>query len=312
MDFEPMHKIDIPLINLRLEGDPFELGYVKFIRMKEDELREWKAKARPPLWPINDQEINVFARVRVSGDPQNEILIDAKQKVEESINILRAFSALFGSRSEIWQVKMLSGNVSMSPIPIRIDERQFAAIRTGFGPADLELRQHILSKLDKTQWESLSRMIQKTEPNPMESKLLNAIQWLGESTKPDTNDAKFAKIAFALEAMIGGEPEGDLLQVRGITAMLAERAAFLLGEDQEARLGIDKKVRKYYHKRSKIVHQGKGDVKLDDLDRFGALVRRLAIALLERSEQLEDELSTVKKLESWVKSQRYALPDKCD
>ena len=144
----------------------------------------------------------------------------------------------------------------------------------------------------------------------MENKLLNSIHWLAESTKPDTNNSKFAKISFALETLIGGEPKDDEeLKARGITAMLAERAAFIAGRDLNDRLAIDRDIRTYYGKRSNIFHGGEGDVSLDEIDRFGELVRRLALALLEKLDELKDVISDVESLGRWVREQKYTLPD---
>ena len=108
--------------------------------------------------------------------------------------------------------------------------------------------------------------------------------------------------------MIGGEPNDEELKVRGITAMLAERAAFIAGKDLDDRLAIDKDIRKYYKMRGSIVHGGEGDVSLDDIDGFGKLVRRIAIALLEKPDELGTEISDVDKLQAWVNKQKYILP----
>jgi len=117
------------------------------------------------------------------------------------------------------------------------------------------------------------------------------------------------KISFALETLIGGEPQAEELKVRGVTAMLAERAAFIAGENLGDRLAIDKDIRRYYGIRGNIVHGGKGDVSLDDIDGFGQLIRRLALALLAKLNELGDKISDVEKLEKWVKEQKYTLPE---
>lgn len=143
----------------------------------------------------------------------------------------------------------------------------------------------------------------------MENKLLTAIHWLAGSTKPDTSDAKFAKICFAVEALIGSEAKVEDLKVSSLTSMLAERAAFIGGMNFDDRLKIDKQIRKYYQKRSKIVHGETDNVTLEDIDEFGELTRRLVYALLERLDELGADLSDVNKLAEWVKRQKYTLPD---
>jgi len=307
IEFETWQNVDVPIVNLQLKGDPVELGNVTFVTIQQEGVAKWRD--RPLLWPAAEHDIQVAARVRAPGDLQRYTSY-ARSQVNQVLNVLRALCGRFGRRSETWQIGILGITVSTAAIPMLINGREPVSLLStpsGLGPGLLELTKE-LSKLEERTWRSISGIMRKGQRSPMESKLLNGVQWLGESTKPDRNNAKFVKIAFALEAMIGGEPKDEHLQVRGITAMLAERAAFVLGKDQKERLNIDEKVRDYYGKRSGIVHGRKGDVSFDDLDEFGGLVRRLAVALLERSEQLEEELSTVEKLEGWVKLQRYALP----
>lgn len=312
VEFEAWQDVDIPIVNLILEEDPVKLGNVIFMRITEQELVKWTD--RPTLWPPTGHDIHILARIKAPGD-LGKALSYAKTEGERTLNVLRALCFPFGRHSETWQIGLLGSAGSTTAIPMRINNRQFAAListPSGLGPALLELRQHVLSKLEQPQWERVSKIMREIQPSQMKNKLLNGIQWLGESTKPDTNDTKFVKICFALETMIGGEPKDEDLRVRGITAMLAERAAFLVGKDHDNRLHIDKEVRFYYGKRSKIVHNGIADVSFDDLDNFGTLVRQLALTLLKRSDQLGNELSTVEKLEKWVKSERYTLPEECD
>lgn len=305
--------VDIPIANLYLEGNAIKIGYVTFMTITEKELAKWKNK--PLLWQPTQYDIHVFARVETPGDSKEETFSYAKSQVDQVLNILRALCFPFGRRSETMQIGMIGNMTQTTAIPMRMNNREFAAqfsTPSGLHPALIELRKSIWSKVEQSQWESISKIMVKNEQSKMESKLLTGLQWVGESTKPDTNNAKFTKICFALETMIGGEPKYEDLKVRGITAMLAERAAFLIGEDLNNRLDIDHKIRKYYGKRSEIVHEGQANISLADLDDFGALVRRIALALLEKLDKERDKLNTVEKLEGWVRSQRYTLLDECN
>lgn len=307
IQFEAWQDVLIPIVNLHLYGDPVELGNVTFVTVKDEELA--KLRDRLLLGPPTEHDIQIFARVRSPGDLETSLSY-ARSQVDEVLNVMRAFCSPFGRRSETWQVGMLGSTVLPRPIPMRIANRQFAALSStpsGLGPGLLELTKE-LSKLEGRTWQSISGIMQKGQRSPMESKLLNGIQWLGESTKHDRNDAKFVKIAFALEAMIGGAPKDEYLQVRGITAMLAERAAFIGGRERDERLKIDSMIRDYYGKRSDIVHGRGREITLHDLDEFGGLIRRLAVALLDKIDKLGSQMSSVEDLERWVKSQRYTLP----
>lgn len=189
---------------------------------------------------------------------------------------------------------------------MRINNREYITI-VGPGIYNNRLKEDILTKLTEKQLELIEKLIKNSNRSNMEKKLFDSIHWLAEATKTDTNNVKFAKISFALETLIGGEPKDEDLKVRGITAMLAERAAFIAGTNIKDRQDIDKKVRRYYAKRSSIVHGSEGEVSLQDIDKFGNLVRRLALALLEKLDSLGDKIDNVEKLENWVKIQRYTM-----
>jgi len=303
IEFEAWQTIDIPIANLWNKSKPFELGHVTFIGITEDELKKWKDD--PVIWSPNTPAVGVLARVKAPGDRTRAIEYAITQ-VDLALDVLRAFLFPFGS-SDTWKIGKVGDIIVSTSTPIRIDYKTHLS-KLGSGAIQLDLSNHLLIKFPNTQLERIQKLILKTNRTPMESKLVNAIHWLAESTKLDNNDAKFAKICFALEALLGSEPEAEELKVRGITAMLAERAAFVGGKDFEDRFTIDKQIRKYYGIRSKIVHEGAGNVKSDDIDEFGELTRNLVFDLLIRLDELGTTLKDVNKLEDWVKKQRYTLP----
>ena len=138
--------------------------------------------------------------------------------------------------------------------------------------------EHIINKYTSQMWS----LIYEIKLNAHKFKrLYDGIHWLSEATKPDTNNAKFIKISIALETMLGKEVKDEELKVRGITAMLAERTAFITGRDCGDKLDIDKNIRNYYGKRGAIVHGEGKEISLDDIDGFGNLVRRVACSIIE-------------------------------
>lgn len=302
IEFEAWQNVDIPIANLWLEGEPAKLGEVVFLGVTEEELEQWK---KGGLWSELAPEAHVAARVRAPGDQQKALLY-TRTKVSQILDVFRAFCFPFGHHSDTWLVGIVGEIISSASTPMRINNKRFVT-QLGPGITLVELRKHILSKLEQPQWELINKLILKTNYSDMENKLLDGIHWLSESTKPDINNSKFAKISFALETLIGGEPQAEELKVRGITAMLAERAAFIVGKDLDDRLAMDKDIRKYYRIRGGIFHGGGEDVSLDDIDGFGQLVRRIALALLEKPDELGAELSDVDKLQAWVNKQKYTF-----
>jgi len=251
----------------------------------------------------------VFARVKAPGD-EDKASLYAITQVNLALDVLRILCFPFYPFTNDCRIGVIGEINFKTSTPLRINQRQFATQYDAFCYWQPELRIGLLSRLEQRQRKLVEKLILKPEDSRsnMENKLLDGMHWLGESTKPDTNRARFAKIGFALETLLGGEPQDEELKVRGITAMLAERSAFVAGKDLADRLAIDRDVRKYYRMRSNIVHGGERDTPLTDIDGFGILVRRLSFDLLEKLDKLGGNLSTVEDLERWVRTQRYSLP----
>ena len=139
----------------------------------------------------------------------------------------------------------------------------------------------------------------------IETKVRQALSWLGDSTFPADNPSKFAKLSIAFETAVGGAPSrDDQLREIGITQMLAERTAFLLGKDQAERIEWHRAVTKLYGSRSKVMHGDTDPITDDELAKWAYLVWIAVRALLNRV----SEFSTVEQFESWVRGQRYSLP----
>jgi hypothetical protein len=309
VEFEAWQDIDVPIMNLLLEGEPVKLGYVTFVKAEEDDIENWREKdyaAR--LQGIAG--VHVFARVHGPGDLE-KALSYAAALVDMSLDVLRILCFPFYPYTDTCRIGVIGEIPSIRTMPIRLNQRQFVTRFRGTGSyRQPEVRKLISEELEQSQWELINKLMLKAEDSrsDMENKLLDGIHWLGASTKPDTNRARFLKICVALETLLGSEAQDEMLQVRGITAMLAERSALIAGKDLDDRLDIDREVRGHYRTRSQIVHGDKGDVQLTDIDDFGILVRRLALALLGKLDKLGDRLRTVNELESWVKTQRDTLP----
>ncbi len=305
--FQAWQNVDIAIANLWHRGELVHLGEVIFMNITKDETDLWKERGH-----VSDRisDVHVVARVKAPGDRQKALSYSIAC-VNQTLDIMRAFCFPFGRHSGTWLVGLLGDIIDSKHTPIRIDNRDFVTL-IGSGIAQIELEKHILSKLGKSQWELIVKLILKKESSRsnMENKLLVGTHWLSESTKLDTNNSKFAKIAFALETLLGGEPKDEDLKVRGITAMLAERSSFISGKDLNDRQAIDRDIRKYYRMRSEVVHGGEREVSLDDIENFGQLVRRISIDLLEKLNEMGDELTDIEKLEKWVKLQRYTLPER--
>lgn len=151
----------------------------------------------------------------------------------------------------------------------------------------------------------VERIYSIDRPTRMETKVRQALLWLGDATFPADNQSKFAKLSIAFETAVGGAPSrDDQLKEIGITQMLAERTAFLLGSGRVERLDWHRAVTKLYGSRSKVMHGETDPITDDELAKWAYLVWIAVRALLNRV----SELRSVEDLETWVRSQRYSLP----
>jgi len=307
VEFENWQEIGFPIMNLLLEGKPVKLGYVTFTAKKQD-INQWRRDYAARLQGIAD--IHVIARVNAPGDLE-KAASHARTQLSSALNVLRMLQFRFSPFTDSSRVAVVGEIPFSGSTPVRMNQKQIITQFRGSGfYQQPELRKLVSKELKRRQWRLINKLLLKPEGsrNHMENKLLDGIHWLGEAAKPDTNRARFVKISIALETLAGGEPKDEELKVRGITAMLAERAAFIVGKDLADRQQIDKDTRTHYRTRSEIVHGDRRDVPLSDVDNFAELARRVALALLEKLDKLGDELSTVGKLETWVRNQRYTLP----
>lgn len=305
VEFKACHDVYIPITNLWHRGQPLTFFGITFIEFTRDLSDKWKKELKSLWHEEANTSVHVLAKINVTGD-EKRAYIQAITKVREALDVFRAFCFPFGKYSLDWHLGIAGDMLSYHSIPICIDGRRFFSYHD-IGNVQIELDNHIIQKYSSQLWDILyDILINKKHPK----RLCDSIHWLAEATKPDTNNSKFIKISISLETLLGKEPKDEDLKVRGITAMLAERAAFVAGIDFDDSLNIDQKIRQFYRKRSEIVHGEGKEVSSKDIDEFGNLVRRICLAIIEESNIQKEYIEDSKKLEIWIKKQKYTLPEK--
>ncbi len=231
---------------------------------------------------------------------------NALEMVEGVLNIIRAIGlpTIWGRK---WREAGVAGRGFGSSWVI-MRQRHRAQWDSGMqvGPlhAFMELEE-LMSNYSLAEVREVERIYVSDEQTKMERKVLQALLWLGEATFPADNPSKFAKLSIAFETAVGGAPSrDDQLREIGITQMLAERTAFLLGSGLVERLDWHRAVTKLYGSRSKVMHGETDPITDDELAKWAYLVWIAVRALLNRV----SELRTVEDLETWVRSHRYSLP----
>jgi hypothetical protein len=311
--FQAHRQIDVPVVSLDVEGKPFTIGPVLFSPYSDaDKSSDWWLQTAGYVGDMANEMLLSFASVRAPGDLFNSVRY-AAAAVSDALLLLRAIGFPIWT-TEIHQIGIINDYPLWQSTPYRLApptenvRLEFPSpLVTTIGPFRFPhyLHRDILSSISPRTLKSLTDLLARTGFSPsgqIERKLIGGLRWLGEATRPDTASARFAKLAFALEALVGGEPSGDLSATSmGITATLAERSAFLVGTSAAERLSLDEEVRDLYTKRSAIVHGESADADPNDIPRFGRLVRRVAWGLLDHI----DAFGTVNDMQKWVLARRY-------
>lgn len=124
----------------------------------------------------------------------------------------------------------------------------------------------------------LSIIIQKTNPNELEKRIIRATRLFGASKSSYKLEIRFLVLVSACESLLLSEKEKDYIAWK-----LSEKTAFLISENGTERLRLFERMKKLYNKRSKLVHEGKEDINYENVKELESVFYRLIIKLLELS-----------------------------
>lgn len=311
--YKARRQVNIPIISLDVGSKPFDFGFVTFLPVTlDDKQSDWWMSINTTLKEKNDFLFISYASVEVIGD-QYRAIDEATMLVRESLLQLRGIGFPIIAK-EIYQIGILNEFPVWGYIPYQcrnieenaqVDSHSTLITRIGPPQHQYRLQEDILNNITEERLAMYLRLLslRPNQINVIANKILSGFRWLGEATKPDVLNARFSKLAFALEAFIGGEGQDRTLPTIGISASLAERAAFLIGTDLQNRKLIDKKVREYYSKRSGISHGRSLMISEGDFEDFGKLVREIGWALLDK----EGEIININGLQNWVVDKKYSI-----
>ena len=136
----------------------------------------------------------------------------------------------------------------------------------------------------------------------LEKHILRCAEWTGQAIGEPNEAAALVKAAIALEVLFSSNEKG--LITPSIMAQISESCAFLLGNDAEAALKVEREVKRLYGIRSSVVHSGKDSVDPKDLQAFIWICRNVVIQLLSRDEF--DKIDSVEKLAAQLRAKKYA------
>lgn len=247
--------------------------------------------------------VKAIAVTSSTGD-QATIFSNAEIKINQAINIIRAFSfplvnnfilqeiCFDGDYRMLRSFGLLSNYTTMRKTGIytsaTLDVRMSGVI-----PLDIKRE---LAIMNLTGFSELLKVINYTDK--FSKRIVKSVDWLGEATKPDVLPAKFIKTVFSIDSLIGADEKN--IPDSGKRMRISERAAFLLGKNYKARKLVFDKINNIVQKRDEIAHGGSSAfITAVDVGEAGKYARALLQVLLLG----EPKFKSTKQLAEWVRKQ---------
>ena len=159
-------------------------------------------------------------------------------------------------------------------------------------------------------WEIMTKYIQG-RTTEIETRLINAIRWVGMANSDDSNVTKHVQYVFAIEALLSHKPADEII-TPSISHKLAESAAFIIGEiadikttsKKDFRAKIFHEVKHIYSTRSKVAHGNDKNVNVHEITRAHKLINNLICAILQNDTILK--FNSMNKLDTWIENLKFS------
>ena len=122
----------------------------------------------------------------------------------------------------------------------------------------------------------LSSISQKRKPTRLEKKVMQAIQVFWLSRLSSRLEIRFVVLVSAFESLLLTQNDRDYLGLK-----LAEKTSFLLEDDKDRRVTPFKAMKKFYAKRSDLVHKGQNTIEEKDERETENIFKALVFKLLD-------------------------------
>lgn len=162
----------------------------------------------------------------------------------------------------------------------------------------LDLHNYIPNVAEEKIW----TMLEKNQKTDLEKRILTAISWVGKGLRDEEPARAFVQYIFALESLLQLQQKNEMISP-SITFTLSEFATFILANNYDERIEINKKVKKLYEKRSSIAHGSSIEVDENDLAEAEKVVTDLIYTLLSKEPFVE--FKDIFQINNWVKEQKY-------
>ena len=248
------------IYGMEMTDDELICGKTKFIR--NNHLKDYL------LHTVKiDKEANLFNKIAIESlettPKENDFIYFAKEynikdlKIGQTlfqadllsaVNILRYLTGAKGDRFyiDIRHQKAYKDNI------VTIIDNKYLAGSSKLTLKDIKINLTHKDFYDNIVSKKIWEIFDRLNPNNMEKRIMNAINWVGKSLNEDDIAIATTYIAFGFEALLKNNEYSMI--TTGIQAQISETVAFLIGNNAEDRIEIEETFKKLYSFRSSIVH----------------------------------------------------------
>ena len=151
-------------------------------------------------------------------------------------------------------------------------------------------------------YDKLWILIDKANKNKLETRIVNAVQWIGKSLSESDFQSAFIQTVIAIEIIFTFQEK--TVVTPSIMSQISESLALIVGNNYAERIEIEKRIKDLYGVRSGIVHAGKDEISYDDYMTFLQYARIVIIRLLTDKELIR--LDSIEKLFEYTKKLKYS------
>jgi len=133
-----------------------------------------------------------------------------------------------------------------------------------------------LEKAHKKYFDLISDVCNKNKKSKLEQKIVQSIRIYWLSRISEKIEIRFLLTMSSLESLLLTKYDRDYIGLK-----LSEKAAFLLERDLDKRIALYKIMKKYYEKRSDLIHSGQSNINEIDERTLNSIYQSLVFNLLE-------------------------------
>ena len=308
LEIDKMHVL-LPVFFVHLNDATIQFGENRFVKFQEiinvfnvdvQENSPWMADIREDKYFYYVP----FADILVEARDFDYAYEQAQIKLEEIVNICNymLYSGVRGA--EVISSKTNSGTHERKFI---IGEKTSSAHSGGHSPMVKRLRfEDAEDFMLNEEYGNLQlwQIYDKKDKNEVETRIINAVNWIGMAIAEKNNSIAFTQAVFAIESLLQRQTKGEIFN-KSIVASIAEDIAFLIGRDFEERKKYEKDFKDIYSIRSKIAHGKSSEITayqvLDVINMAKLLVQELLINPVFK------DAVTMQKITNYIIKQRYTV-----